>query len=86
MSGIPILRDGQIQMDKSGLVEVPKGSEQAGDLIFFGDSVNNIDHVGMMIDAEYFINATTRKKPIVQIESFNDDYRQRTYQGARRPK
>jgi cell wall-associated NlpC family hydrolase len=86
MGGIPILRDAGIQMDNSGLAEVPKGSEQAGDLVFFGSAPNKIDHVGMMIDAENFINATTRKKPIVQIESFKDDYRQKTYQGARRAK
>jgi hypothetical protein len=86
MNGIPILRDAGIQMMSSRLLEIPKGQERAGDLVFFGDSVNKISHVGMMIDAEYFINATTRKKPIVQIESLKDDYRQKTYQAARRPK
>jgi gamma-D-glutamyl-L-lysine dipeptidyl-peptidase len=86
MGGIPILRDAGIQMEKSGLIEVPKGTEQAGDLVFFGSAVDKIGHVGMMINAEEFINATTHAKPIVQIERLRSDYRLKTYQGARRPK
>jgi len=37
-----------------------------------------------MIDAEYFINATTSDAPIVQIDRLKDDGWQRSYQGARR--
>jgi cell wall-associated NlpC family hydrolase len=83
MSGIPILRDAGIQMDKSGLVAVPAGEERAGDLVFFGS--RGIGHVGLMIDAEYFINATTHETPTVRIDRLKDDYWQRIYRGARRP-
>ncbi len=83
MAGIPILRDADIQMQKSGLVEVPKGSEQAGDLIFFE---KGIGHVGMMIDSEHFINATVHETPCVRIDSLKDPFWQNIYEGARRPK
>lgn len=83
MSGIPILRDADIQMEKSGLAEVAKGEERAGDLVFFGS--RGIGHVGMMIDGEFFINATTHETPAVRIDRLEDDYWQKIYRGARRP-
>ncbi|MCX6570317.1 MAG: SH3 domain-containing C40 family peptidase [Candidatus Aminicenantes bacterium] len=86
MSGVPILRDADIQLEGSGLVEVVAGAEAAGDLVFFGSAKNKIGHVGMMIDAEEFINATVHEKPIVQISRLKDAYWQKIYQGARRAK
>ncbi len=83
MGGIPILRDADIQMEKSGLADVAKGQEQAGDLVFFGS--RSIGHVGMMIDGEYFINATTHETPTVRIDRLKDEYWQKIYRGARRP-
>lgn len=81
--GIPILRDANIQFEGSGLVPVAAGEEMAGDLVFFG---KNISHVGMMIDAENFINATVHETPTVRIDRLKDPYWQKIYQGARRPK
>ena len=86
MSGIPILRDADIQFEGSGLVEVAAGDEAAGDLVFFGSAKNKIGHVGMMIDAEYFINATVHETPTVRVDRLKDAYWQGIYQGARRPK
>jgi hypothetical protein len=86
MNGIPILRDADIQMLKSGLGEVSKGSEQAGDLVFFGSAIDKIGHVGMMIDTEYFINATTYQTPCVRIDRLKEERWQKIYQAARRPK
>lgn len=86
MNGIPILRDADIQMTKSGLVEVPKGQEQAGDLIFFGRDIDHISHVGMMIDGENFINDTTYQTPCVRIDSLKVERWAKIYQAARRPK
>ena len=85
MSGIPILRDADIQMTKSGLLEVPKGQEKAGDLIFFGRAIDKISHVGMMIDGEYFINATTYQTPCVRIDRLKEERWTKIYQAARRP-
>jgi cell wall-associated NlpC family hydrolase len=86
ISGIPILRDADIQFEGSGLLEVAPGTEAAGDLVFFGSAKNKIGHVGMMIDAENFINATVHEKPVVQISRLKDAYWQKIYQGARRAK
>jgi len=86
MGGIPILRDADIQFEGSGLAEVAAGGEAAGDLVFFGSAVNKIGHVGMMIDAEYFIDATVHETPTVRIDRLKDAYWQKIYQGARRPK
>jgi len=86
MGGIPILRDADIQFEGSGLVEVAAGDEAAGDLVFFGSAKNKIGHVGMMIDAEYFINATVHETPTVRIDRLKDSYWQKIYQGARRAK
>jgi hypothetical protein len=86
MSGLPILRDADIQMTKSGLLEVPKGQEQAGDLIFFGRDIEHISHVGMMIDGENFINDTTYQTPCVRIDSLKVERWAKLYQAARRPK
>ncbi|MCR4410721.1 MAG: SH3 domain-containing C40 family peptidase [Candidatus Saccharicenans sp.] len=84
LSGLEILRDADIQFTKSGLLEVPKGQEKTGDLVFFGRK--SIGHVGMMISEREFIHATTNQKPMVQISNLYDDYWQSIYQGARRPK
>jgi cell wall-associated NlpC family hydrolase len=86
MGGVSILRDAGIQMTDSGLLDVPKGTEQAGDLVFFGSAIDKIGHVGMMIDSEYFINATVHEKPVVQISRLKDPFWQAIYQGARRAK
>lgn len=86
MGGIPILRDADIQFEGSGLAEVAAGDEAAGDLVFFGSAKNKIGHVGMMIDAEYFINATVHETPTVRIDRLKDAYWQKIYQGARRAK
>ncbi len=86
MSGVPILRDADIQMTKSGLAEVPKGQEKPGDLIFFGRAVDRISHVGMMIEGGLFINATVHEHPVVRIDDLREAYWQGIYQAARRPK
>lgn len=83
MGGVPILRDADIQFEGSGLVPVAAKEETAGDLVFFGKTIG---HVGMMINAEEFINATVHEKPVVQISRLKDAYWQKIYQGARRPK
>jgi cell wall-associated NlpC family hydrolase len=85
MSGIPILRDADIQFEGSGLLEVEAGREAAGDLVFFGRAKDRISHVGMMVNGREFINATTHLKPVVQVSSLDDPYWKALYQGARRP-
>lgn len=86
MSGIPILRDADIQMTQSGLLEVPKGQQRAGDLVFFGSALDKIGHVGLMLDDENFINATVYRTPCVRIDSLKVERWAKIYQAARRPK
>lgn len=86
MSGIPILRDADIQFEGSGLVLVAPGEERAADLVFFGRAKDRISHVGMMIDGQSFINATTYQTPVVRIDRLDDPYWRKIYQGARRAK
>jgi cell wall-associated NlpC family hydrolase len=86
MSGVPILRDADIQFEGSGLAEVAPGEERAGDLVFFGRAKDRISHVGMMIGPDEFINATTYQTPVVRIDRLSEPRWQKLYQGARRPK
>lgn len=74
LSGIDILRDADIQMTSSGLVEVARGDERTRDLIFFGRAIDKISHVGMMIGHDEFIHSTTHDKPMVQISNLRDPY------------
>lgn len=83
LSGVEILRDADIQFTSSGLLEVPKGQERMGDLVFFGRK--SISHVGMMINEREFIHATTNQRPLVQISNLYNEYWQNIYQGCRRP-
>jgi hypothetical protein len=86
MNGVAILRDADIQMTKSGLAEVAKGQERAGDLVFFGSALDKIGHVGMMIDGENFINATVYQTPCVRIDNLKVERWAKIYQACRRPK
>jgi cell wall-associated NlpC family hydrolase len=86
LGGIEILRDADIQMTKSGLSDVAPGQEKAGDLVFFGRSKEAIVHVGMMVNQEEFISATTWIRPEVQISKLSELHWKDLYQGARRPK
>jgi len=87
MSGAALLlRDAHMQYAQADLVAVAPGEEKAGDLVFFGSTKDKPSHVGMMIDAEYFINATTYQTPCVRIDRLKEDRWTKIYQAARRPK
>lgn len=60
---------------------VSRGSLKEGDLIFFG-SLWKIDHVGIYLNGERFIHASTSKG--VMISRMKDKYWSPKYQGARR--
>jgi cell wall-associated NlpC family hydrolase len=92
MSGIPILRDADIQYEGSGLKPFDANDEKVdgvailrpGDLVFFGPAKDKITHVGMMLNSEDFINATTWQRPVVQISHLSEAHWREIYQGARR--
>ena len=83
MSGFPLRRDADMLFTQTDLIAVPPGEEAAGDLVFFTKSIG---HVGMMINAEEFINATTWQKPVVQISRLDEPHWKEIYQGTRRAK
>ena len=86
MGGIPLLRDSSMQFAQTDLTAVPAEEEAAGDLVFFGRAKDRISHVGMMVNGEEFISATTWQKPIVQISRLDEPHWKEIYQGARRQK
>ena len=67
-----------------GLSEkVDKADLTAGDLVFFGSSSKNINHVGIYIGNNEFIHASTPKTGVI-ISSLSESYYSSRYQGARR--
>jgi len=71
--GFNMPRDADKQAAWTGLVAVDRAALQPGDLLFFGASVNKIDHTGMYIGDGQFIHDTTNGHPVVQISRLDDD-------------
>jgi len=72
--GIVMPRDADLQAAWQGVMPVERSRLQAGDLLFFGGSPQNITHTGMYIGNGEFINATTHEHPEVQICRLADPY------------
>ncbi len=64
---------------------VEKDSLRPGDLIFFrSEKSSDPAHVGIFIDEDRFIHATTRHGGGVRIDSLDENYYRRTFLGASR--
>lgn len=63
-------------------VTVQRSGLQPGDVVAFRTSGRDINHVGIMIDAERFIHASTRKGVIVS--ALSEKYWNASYVSARR--
>lgn len=63
-------------------VEIDRDELQPGDVVVFRTSGREINHVGIMVDAEQFIHASTSRGVIVS--ALNESYWKRSYVGARR--
>ena len=63
-------------------VAVQRSGLQPGDVVAFRTSGRDINHVGIMIDAERFIHASTRKGVIVS--ALSEKYWNASYVSARR--
>ena len=70
--GINMPRDADLQAAWDGVVAVERKDLRAGDLLFFGSSVDKITHTGMYIGNGEFIHDTTHDHPVVQISRLND--------------
>jgi len=72
--GIVMPRDADLQAAWQGVTTVQPHQLQAGDLLFFGSSPQNITHTGMYIGNGEFIHDTTHDHPGVQIGRLADPY------------
>lgn len=78
--GIPLPRTSR-EIANIG-VEIRREELQPGDVVAFRTSGRDINHVGIMIDAERFIHASTRKGVIVS--ALSEKYWNASYVSARR--
>jgi cell wall-associated NlpC family hydrolase len=84
-NGVDIPRDAALQFQDPNAASVERGALAAGDLVFFGEDVQSITHVGLYLGDGRFINATTHETPVVREDRLDDPHWSSIYQGARRP-
>jgi cell wall-associated NlpC family hydrolase len=70
----------------SYLPEIPKDDIVSGDLVFFNTDEQSLSHVGIYINNNKFIHAPSQKTGKVLVSSLNNQYWQKHYICARRPK
>ena len=85
MHGRLLPRDADLQYADPNLRAVEGSDLVAGDLVFFGPGEGNITHVGIALDRDRFVSATTFRSPIVQVDRLDEAYWSGLYRGARRP-
>lgn len=83
--GIFTPRDADDQAFWSGMDKVEQKDVKAGDLLYFGSSIDKITHTGMFIGNNQFIHATVANKPVIQISDLDASW-QKTLVAIRRPK
>lgn len=62
---------------------IDRGSLQAGDLVMFGPSASNINHVGIYIGGGQIVHAANKSRGVT-IDTINSGYYNNNYVGARR--
>lgn len=71
--GRDIPRDADQQAMWDGMQKVERQDLQAGDLLYFGKSVEKASHTGFYIGGGEFIHATTNTRPVIQISKLDDE-------------
>ena len=84
LHGFLLPRDADLQYADPRLAPVRREDLRAGDLVFFGPRDAGITHVGIALDAEMFVSATTYRTPVVRRDALDDPYWEGLYRGARR--
>ena len=77
-------RDADLQHGHAELRSIDRADLLAGDLVFFGPHETSITHVGIALDRERFVSATTYRAPMVRVDRLDDPYWARLYRAARR--
>lgn len=81
LCGISIPRTSRDQFKAGNSIQ--KGELRDGDLVFFGDSVSSINHVGIYVGDGKFVHAPRRGEEI-RTASISESYFERRFVGARR--
>ena len=81
LCGLSIPRTSRDQF-KSGYL-ITKENLQDGDLVFFGSSADNINHVGIYVGGGKFVHAPRRGEEI-RVTAVNENYFEKRFVGARR--
>jgi len=77
-------RDADLQHAHAGLHSVDRAVLLSGDLVFFGPDEKSTTHVGIALDRDRFVSATTYRVPTVRVDRLDDPYWARLYRSARR--
>ena len=81
LCGLSIPRTSRDQFKAGDLVD--KDDLQDGDLVFFGSSATNINHVGIYVGGGKFVHAPRRGEEI-RVTAVNESYFEKRFVGARR--
>lgn len=65
---------------------VAKDDLRSGDLVFFNTSGKTFSHVGIFINNDKFIHASSSRTGRVLVSSLNNSYWQQRFMGVRRPR
>lgn len=70
--GVTIPRDAQPQAHWEGMAKVEKADLRAGDLLYFGSSMEKITHTGFYLGGGEFIHSTTSQTPVLQVSRLDE--------------
>ena len=70
----------------SSLPQIPKSDVHSGDLVFFNTSGKSFSHVGIYVNNDKFVHAPSQRTGRVLVSSLKNNYWQKHYIGARRPR
>jgi len=68
------------------LPKIPKNDVHSGDLVFFNTNGKSFSHVGIYVNNDKFVHAPSRRSGRVLVSSLKNQYWQKHYIGARRPR
>ena len=82
--GVLIPRDAGPQAQWDQMLPVERARVESGDLLYFGPSLEKINHTGFYLGGGEFIHATTNTKPVVQVSRLDDEPWTALFVAARR--